>query len=130
MKKIASIEIIILLLILAIAHSVLAGPRYEQTASSTAGSATLTIESSDSVNPAKYNGVDIEWIIIDATASTTSTVQYVTGGVTNQLGTKAVTATDKALAATNLPTLEHGDLIRITGDTNSHNIVVVGTEIE
>lgn len=69
----------------------------------------------------------LEAIVFGATAGTTQTVALVQGGITNQIGTKIVSATDCMLTVTNAPWLFAGEKVRITTTaTNAFGVVLVG----
>lgn len=52
-------------------------------------------------------------------AGTTQTVALVQGTITNQVGKKVVSATDRMLLVTNAPWLFQGELVRITTTATS-----------
>ena len=56
----------------------------------------------------------LEAVVFGATAGTTQTVAFVQGTITNQVGGKVVSATDRMLVVTNAPWLFQGELVRIT----------------
>ena len=69
----------------------------------------------------------LETIVFGAPAGTTQTVALVQSGITNQIATKAVTATDCMLTVTNAPWLFASEKVRITTSaTNSYGVVLVG----
>ena len=81
----------------------------------------LTVPASGSV------AFRVQAVVFDAAADTTQTVSLVHGSITNQLGTKAVSATDKMLTVTNAPWLFAGESVRITTTaTNAYSAVVIG----
>ena len=66
-------------------------------------------------------------VVFGASAGSTQTVALVQGGLTNQIATKAVSATDCMLTVTNAPWLFAGEKVRITTTaTNSYRAVLVG----
>lgn len=66
-------------------------------------------------------------IVLGAPAGTTQTVALVQSGITNQIATKVVSATDCMLTVTNAPWLFAGEKVRITTTaTNSYRVVLVG----
>jgi hypothetical protein len=70
-----------------------------------------------------------EALVLGQLAATTTTVSYTVGNVTNGSLTKAVTATDRLLSLTNLPTQFQGDRIIISStDTNGFTAYLIGTE--
>jgi hypothetical protein len=72
-------------------------------------------------------GFRLEAVVFGADAGTTQTVALVQGGITNQIATKAVSATDRMLWVTNAPWLFAGESVRITTSaTNSYGVVLVG----
>ena len=69
----------------------------------------------------------LQAVVFGAAAGTTQTVALVQGGITNQIATKAVSATDRMLTVTNAPWLFAGESVRITTTaTNSYGVVLVG----
>ena len=69
----------------------------------------------------------LQAVVFGATAGTTQTVALVEGGITNQIGTKVVSATDRMLSVTNAPWLIAGETVLITTTaTNSYGVVLVG----
>ena len=69
----------------------------------------------------------LETIVFGAPAGTTQTVALVQSGITNQMATKVVSATDCMLTVTNAPWLFAGEKVRITTTaTNSFRAVLVG----
>ncbi|MCX6998254.1 MAG: hypothetical protein NTV49_14515 [Kiritimatiellaeota bacterium] len=69
----------------------------------------------------------LETVVFGADTGTTQTVALVQGGITNQIATKAVSATDRMLSVTNAPWLFAGESVRITTTaTNSFGVVLVG----
>lgn len=91
-----------------------------------AGVGTYTITN---VYSAAATGVQLSHVLYTCTAPATSTASFVVGNVTNAIGTKAITATDRLLLATNAPPFLIGDLVRLTSsDTNSHTAYLVGNE--
>ena len=73
----------------------------------------------------------LQAVVFGADANTTQTVALVQGGVTNQIATKVVTATDRMLTVTNAPWLFEGQPVRITTSaTNSYGVVLVGETAE
>ena len=69
----------------------------------------------------------LDAIVFGAPAGTTQTVALVQSGITNQIATKAVSATDCMLTVTNAPWLFAGEKVRITTTaTNSYRAVLVG----
>lgn len=92
----------------------------------TAGSGTYGVTS---VYNSASTGVRLSHVIYTCTATATSTASFIVGSITNAIGTKAITATDRLLVATNAPPLLIGDTLRFTSsDTNSHAIYIVGEE--
>ena len=69
----------------------------------------------------------LQAVVFGADASTTQTVSLVQSGITNQIATKAVSATDRMLSVTNAPWLFAGETVRITTTaTNAYGAVLVG----
>jgi hypothetical protein len=69
----------------------------------------------------------LQAVVFGATAGTTQTVALVQGGITNQIGTKVVSASDRMLTVTNAPWLFAGERVLITTTaTNSYGAVLVG----
>ena len=69
----------------------------------------------------------LQAVVFGADAGTTQTVALVQGGITNQIATKAVSATDRMLSVTNAPWQFAGESVRITTSaTNSYSVVLVG----
>lgn len=98
---------------------------FRQTVTMAAGSGSYTIAP---VYNTVATGARVEALIFGFGAGT-ATVKYVSGTITNQYGTKAVTASDKALVVSNFPALFAGDKLLITSsDTNAHSVQVIGTE--
>jgi hypothetical protein len=99
---------------------------FRQTVTLTAGSGSLTLAP---VYNTVATGVRLEAIVFTTTAPATNTASFVVGTVTNAIGTKAVTATDRTLAATSAPSLFMGDLVIFTSSsTNTHTLYVIGEE--
>ncbi len=72
-------------------------------------------------------GFRLQHVVFAAAAGTTQTVALVQGSVTNQIGTKIVSATDRMLVVTNAPWLFAGDAVRVTTTaTNAYNAVLTG----
>lgn len=98
---------------------------FRQTVTMAAGSGSYTIAP---VYNTVATGARVEALIFGFGAGT-ATVNYVSGTITNRYGTKAVTASDKALVVSNFPALFAGDKLLITSsDTNAHSVQVIGTE--
>ena len=55
-----------------------------------------------------------KYIVFDAAAGQTQSVVYVSGGVTNTVGSKVIASGDKILAITNVPAMFSGDVLRVT----------------
>jgi hypothetical protein len=69
----------------------------------------------------------LQAVVFAADAGTTQTVALVQGGITNQLATKTVSATDRMLTVTNAPWMFSGETVRITTTaTNAYGVVLVG----
>ena len=69
----------------------------------------------------------LQAVVFGATAGTTQTVSLVHGSITNQIGTKAVSATDRMLWVTNAPWTFPGERVLIaTTATNAFGVVLVG----
>ena len=69
----------------------------------------------------------LQAVVFAADTGTTQTVALVQGGITNQLATKAVSATDRMLTVTNAPWMFSGETVRITTSaTNAYGVVLVG----
>ena len=69
----------------------------------------------------------LQAVVFNATAGTTQTVALVQGGITNQIATKAVAATDRMLAVTNAPWMFAGESVLVTTSaTNAYGVVLVG----
>ncbi len=61
----------------------------------------------------------LEAVVFGAAAGTTQTVAFVQGTITNQVGKKVVSATDRMLVLTNAPWLFQGESVRITTTASS-----------
>lgn len=73
-------------------------------------------------------GFRAESVVMPATASTTQTVYFVFGTVTNSVGTKVAAANDYVLTLTNAPWLFDGDGVVITTTaTNGYTARIIGT---
>ena len=82
---------------------------------------SLTVPASGSV------AFRVQSVVFAAAAGTTQTVALVHGSITNQVGTKAVSATDRMLSLTNAPWVFAGESVRITTTaTNAYGVVVIG----
>ena len=69
----------------------------------------------------------LQAVVFGADASTTQTVSLVQSGITNQIATKAVSATDRMLSVSNAPWLFAGETVRVTTSaTNAYAVVLVG----
>lgn len=69
----------------------------------------------------------LQAVVFGGAAGPTQTVALVQGGITNQIGTHAVSATARMYSATNAPWLFAGEAVRITTtDTNAFGVVLVG----
>ena len=99
----------------------LAGSPAQTTGTVATAGTSLGVPASGSV------GYRLQAVVFGATAGTTQTVALVEGGITNQIGTKVVSATDRMLTVTNAPWLFAGEQVRITTSaTNSYGVVLVG----
>lgn len=68
-----------------------------------------------------------EVVVFGAAAGTTQTVSLVQGSITNQVGMKVVSATDRTLVLTNAPWLFQGESLRVTTTaTNGFPVVCTG----
>ena len=98
-----------------------AGSPAQTTGTVATNGTAITVPASGSV------GYRLESVVFGAEAGTTQTVALVQGGITNQIATKVVSATDRMLAVTNAPWLFSGESVRITTTaTNSFGVVLVG----
>ena len=69
----------------------------------------------------------LEAVVFGAAEGKTQTVALVQGTITNQVGVKVVSATDRMLVVTNAPWLFQGDGVRITTSaTNAFPVVGTG----
>lgn len=69
----------------------------------------------------------LQAVVFAADTGTTQTVALVQGGITNQIATKTVSATDRMLTVTNAPWLFAGETVRVTTSaTNAYAVVLVG----
>ena len=99
----------------------MAGSPAQMTGTVATNGAAFTVPASGSM------GYKLQAVVFGADASTTQTVSLVQSGITNQIGTKAVSATDRMLSVTNGPWMFAGDLVRITTSaTNSYTVLLVG----
>ena len=125
MKRILTVFFMLLLVCL-IALPLLAQTPARTTFTSTAGSASIEL---NGVANSLHHAFNVKALIFESAAGSTATVSYVAAGVTNAIGTKAVAATDRAIAVTNAPWLFKGDRILVTNtDTNTHSIIIVWEE--
>jgi len=125
MKKTIAI-VISFMGVLALCASVFAGTPFRLPVTMTAGVGTLTY-SNGIANPA-FSAFQVNAVILGSAAST-ATVSAVSGSITNLLGSKVVTATDKGYLVTNGTWGFIGDKVRLTStDTNTHNVYVIGEE--
>ena len=116
----------VLLGLLALTASVFAGSPFRRSVTMTAGSGTLAY-SSGIANPV-FTTFKVDAVIFGSGVAT-GTVSATSGSVTNQLGTKAITATDKSYLVTNDTWHFLGDKVLITStETNAHIVYVVGEE--
>ena len=100
---------------------VIAGSPVQTTGTVATNGTSITVPASGSM------AYKLQAVVFGATAGTTQTVALVQGGITNQIGTKAVSATDLMLSVTNMPWLFEGEAVRITTSaTNSYGVVLVG----
>ena len=65
------------------------------------------------VTPSGGNGFQLQGVAVASVATTTQTISYVIGGITNLVGTHVTTATDRLYSVTNGPWLVAGDYVRI-----------------
>ena len=106
---------------LGLAAVALAGSPAQTTGTVATNGTALTVPASGSV------AYQLQAIVFGADAGTTQTVALVQGSITNQIATKAVSATDRMLTVTNAPWLFAGETVRITTTaTNSYDVVLVG----
>ncbi len=96
-------------------------------------SATINAGTGSYVITNVYNsvstGVQLTHVLFTSSAVTTSSASFVVGTITNSIGTKVISASDKLLVATNAPPLLVGDTLRFTAsDTNSHTVYIIGNE--
>ena len=61
----------------------------------------------------------LQTVVFGAAAGSTQTVSLVQGTITNQVGKKVVSATDRMLVLTNAPRLFQGESVRITTTATS-----------
>ena len=100
---------------------VLAGSPSQMTGTVVTNGTSLSIPASGSM------AYKLQAVVFGADASTTQTVSLVQSGITNQIATKVVSATDRMLSVTNGPWMFAGDLVRITTTaTNSYTVLLVG----
>ena len=106
---------------LALAGAALAGSPAQVTGTVATNGVSLDVPASGGV------AFKLQAVVFGAAAGTTQTVALVQGGITNQIATKAVSATDRMLTVTNAPWLFAGQTVRITTTaTNGYNVVLVG----
>jgi len=99
----------------------LAGTPAQITGTVATSGTSLNVPASGSV------GFKLQAVVFGAAAGTTQTVAVVQAGITNQIATKVVAATDRMLTVTNAPWLFSGQTVRITTTaTNSYGVVLVG----
>jgi hypothetical protein len=73
----------------------------------------------------------LEAVVFGAAAGSTQTVALVQGTITNQVGKKVVSATDRMLVLTNAPWLFQGESVRITTTaTSAFPVVCTGVTRE
>lgn len=107
--------------VVAVAGLVLAGSPVQTTGTVATNGTSITVPASGSM------AYRLQAVVFGATAGTTQTVALVQGGITNQVGAKAVAATDRMLSLTNMPWLFSGEAVRITTTaTNGYSAVLVG----
>lgn len=107
------------LLVLAVVG--LAGSPSQMTGTVATAGTGFTVPASGSM------GYKLQAVVFGAEAGTTQTVALVQGGITNQIATKAVSATDRMLSVTNGTWMFAGEQVRITTSaTNSYGVVLVG----
>ena len=115
-----------LLGVLALTASVFAGTPFRKPVTMTAGSGSL-VYSNGIANQVFYTYKDNA--VIFGSGVATATVSVTSGSVTNQLGTKAITASDKGYLITNDTWHFQGDKLLLSStDTNTHTAYVVGEE--
>lgn len=112
--------------VLALGASVFAGTPFRLPVTMTAGVGTLTY--SNGIANQAFSAFRVDAVILGSAAST-ATVSAVSGSITNLLGSKVVTATDKGYLITNGTWGFIGDKVRLTStDTNTHTAYVIGEE--
>lgn len=67
-------------------------------------------------------------LLFSCAAGETQTVHYVSSGVTHQVGTKVVSATDALMALTNVPPMFKGDKLTVTSNatTVTNRVTLIG----
>jgi hypothetical protein len=99
---------------------------FRASATVNAGSGTYVITN---VYNSVSTGVRLTHVLFTSAASSTSTASFIVGTLTNSIGSKVITATDRLLVATNAPPLLVGDTLRFTAsDTNSQTVYIIGDE--
>jgi hypothetical protein len=99
----------------------LAGSPVQTTGTVATNGTAITVPASGSM------AYRLQAVVFGASAGTTQTVALVQSGITNQIATKAVSATDCMLTVTNAPWLFAGEKVRITTTAaNSYRAVLVG----